>query len=87
MDIRYKVEIKEFALKSLSELPLRQQLRIRQKIDALAANPYPPGYRKLKGEELSYRIRVGDYRVVYEVHEDMVLILVLRVGHRKDVYR
>lgn len=87
MDIRYKVEIKESALKSLSALPLRQQLRIRQKIDALAGNPYPPGHRKLKGEDCSYRIRVGDYRVVYDVLNDTVIVLVLRIGHRKDVYR
>lgn len=87
MGRRYTVEIKESALKSLSGLPLRQQLRIRQKIDALAGNPYPPGHRKLKGEECSYRIRVGDYRVAYDVFEELVLILVLRIGHRKDVYR
>ena len=87
MDIRYKVEIKESALKSLSELPVRQQLRIRQKIDALADNPYPPGHRKLKGENCSYRIRVGDYGIVYDVLKDTVIVLVLRIGHRKDVYR
>ena len=87
MDLLYKIEIKESALKSLGKLPARQQLRIRQNIDALANNPYPPGHRKLKGEDHSYRIRVGDYRVIYDVFEKTVVVLVLRIGHRKDVYR
>jgi len=83
----YSVELSQSAARSLRELPTRQQLRIRQKIDALADNPCPPGHRKLKGEERSYRIRVGDYRVVYEIFEEIVMVLVLRIGHRKDVYR
>jgi mRNA interferase RelE/StbE len=83
----YTVQLAESAARALRELPSRQQLRISQKIDALADNPYPPGTRKLKGQELSYRIRVGDYRVVYEVHEEAILVFVLRIGHRKDVYR
>lgn len=83
----YTLQFSESAARSLEELPARQQLRISQKIDALSQNPYPPGHRKLKGEERSYRIRVGDYRVVYEVFEETVFILVLRIGHRKDVYR
>jgi mRNA interferase RelE/StbE len=83
----YTVQLSESAARALRELPTRQQLRISQKIDALADNPYPPGARKLKGQELSYRIRVGDYRVVYEVHEEAILVFVLRIGHRKDVYR
>jgi mRNA interferase RelE/StbE len=87
MDLRYKIEIKESALKSLVEMPARQQLRIKRKIDVLAENPCPPGHRKIKGEEHTYRIRVGDYRVVYRVFETTVVIMILRIGHRKDVYR
>ena len=87
METRYNVQIKESAVKALNELPSDQQLRIRRKIAALADNPYPPGARKLKGEEIAYRIRVGDYRVVYEVFEGAITVLVLRIGHRKDVYR
>ncbi len=87
METRYNVRIKESAVKSLKDLPSDQQVRIRRKIAALAENPYPPGSRKLKGEEIAYRIRVGDYRVVYEVFEETITVLVLRIGHRKDVYR
>ena len=47
----------------------------------------PPNSRKLKGEEHAYRIRVGDYRIIYDVLQEVLVILVLRVGHRKDVYR
>ena len=63
------------------------RVRISRAIDSLADNPVPPGARKLKGEERSYRIRVGDYRVVYDVLEEVVLVMILRIGHRKDVYR
>jgi len=63
------------------------RVRISRAIDSLADNPAPPGARKLKGEERSYRIRVGDYRVVYDVLEEVVLVMILQIGHRKDVYR
>jgi mRNA interferase RelE/StbE len=83
----YSVQLKESASEFLNELPAALRLRIFRKIEALGENPYPPGNRKLKGEERAYRIRVGDYRVVYEVYEDLVLVFVLRIGPRKDVYR
>ncbi|MDJ0899633.1 MAG: type II toxin-antitoxin system RelE/ParE family toxin [Xenococcus sp. MO_188.B8] len=57
------------------------------KIDALATEPRPEGVVKLKGEENLYRIRVGDYRVIYNVQDDRLLVLVVKVGHRGDVYR
>jgi len=84
---RYNIQIKESAAKSLKQLPPNQQLRIRQKIASLAGNPYPPETRKLKGEESAYRMRIGDYRVVSEVLEEIITVLVLRIGNRKDVYR
>lgn len=84
---RYRIEIKDSAAKSLKGLPSEQQRRIRLKINLLAENPYSPSTRKLKGEESVYRLRVGDYRVVYEVLEQTITVLVLRIGHRKDIYR
>ena len=63
------------------------RIRVTVKINALADNPYPAGTRKMKGDEHAYRLRVGDYRVVYDIIEDVVVVLILRVGHRKDVYR
>ena len=56
-------------------------------IQRLAVDPTPPGCRKLSGEEHTYRIRVQVYRIVYEIFEDLILIKVLKIGHRKDVYR
>ena len=56
-------------------------------MDALAANPRPKGVKKLSGPDDLYRIRVGDYRIVYQIHDDRLIVLVVRIGHRKDVYR
>ncbi|MFI5116312.1 MAG: type II toxin-antitoxin system RelE/ParE family toxin [Terriglobales bacterium] len=77
----------ESAARSLKKLPAGPRLRIGARIEALADNPHPPGTRKMTGEEHAYRIRIGDYRVVYDVLEDVIVVLVLRIGHRKDVYR
>ena len=53
----------------------------------LADNPRPRGVEKLEGRENRYRIRVGDYRVIYEIHDEVLLVLVVRIGHRREVYR
>ena len=84
---RYSIRFVESAARSLKKLPVGPRLRIAARIEALADNPYPPGNRKMAGEEHAYRIRIGDYRVVYDVLEEVIVVLVLRIGHRKDVYR
>ncbi|MCZ7631356.1 MAG: type II toxin-antitoxin system RelE/ParE family toxin [Microthrixaceae bacterium] len=56
-------------------------------IDLLADEPRPPGCTKLTGEDAVYRVRIGDYRILYEVIDDRLLIHVVRIGHRRDVYR
>ncbi|MFZ0913203.1 MAG: type II toxin-antitoxin system RelE/ParE family toxin [Candidatus Korobacteraceae bacterium] len=84
---RYSIRFVESAARSLKKLPAGPRLRIAARIEALADNPYPPGTRKMAGEEHAYRIRIGDYRVVYDVLDDAIIVLVLRIGHRKDVYR
>ena len=83
----YCVQILDSALRQLEELPKTQRDRIRQRIRELAANPRPQGSIKLKGEDDLYRIRVGDYRVIYTIRDDELIVLVLRVGHRREVYR
>lgn len=83
----YQVEIKSAALRDLGKLPTPVKKRIASRIDALADNPFPPGARKLSGGDALYRIRVGDYRVIYQVQEDVLIVLVVRIGHRKDAYR
>jgi mRNA interferase RelE/StbE len=83
----YRVEIARRAVKALTALPRKEQQRIRAAIDLLADNPRPPGCVALAGETRAYRVRVGDYRIIYEVFDDRLVVHVVRVGHRPDVYR
>ncbi len=71
----------------MKRLPKREQRRIKKKIDDLAENLPDPATTKMKGNNTFHRIRAGDYRIVYEIHEDRLVILVVKVGHRKDVYK
>jgi mRNA interferase RelE/StbE len=75
------------ARKALQALTLTIQRRVRTAIDRLAENPYPPGSKKLEDGDGKMRVRVGEYRIIYEVHGDVLLVLVLKIGDRKDVYR
>ena len=83
----YKVEWKRPALRELEKLPHQAVSRIVVAVGKLSADPYPPGARKLVGSDRNYRIRVGDYRVIYEVLDDVLVVSIIRVRHRKDVYR
>jgi mRNA interferase RelE/StbE len=83
----YTVHFKPSAERRLRRLPLSVQRRIVGEAAALGKNPRPAGVVKLAGDDNLWRIRVGDYRVVYEIHDDRLIVLVLRVAHRKDVYR
>lgn len=87
MPQRYRVELNEQARRELAALPKDAQARIRAKVQALADDPRPPGSKKMEGEDNLYRIRVGVYRVLYRVHDDVLLVLVVKIGHRGDVYR
>ena len=81
----YSVYIEAKADKQLGKLPQDVQDRIDEVIDGLADKPKPPGSRKLQGRE-GYRLRMGDYRVLYAVDEEGMTVTVTRVGHRKSVY-
>lgn len=83
----YQVEFSKLAAKQFEALPQQIQQRLLLRIDTLAKEPRPPGVKKLKGAENQYRIRVGDYRIIYEIQDRALLIVVLKVGHRGDVYR
>jgi mRNA interferase RelE/StbE len=85
--VAYTIHFKPLALRQLEKLPRDAQKRLAPKIEALGEDPFPIGSKKLAGFEDVWRIRVGDYRAVYQVHRGVLLILVLTVGHRKDVYR
>jgi mRNA interferase RelE/StbE len=89
----YKIIITESATKELKRIPAKMQDRIFDKIDELAEEPKPHGYKKLKSFDVPgsdyddyYRIRVGDYRVIYTIQNEQVTILILKIAHRKDVY-
>lgn len=83
----YAVEFLPSTDKSLARLPLGTQRRIVLAISELAVDPRPIGSVKLAGALEVWRIRVGDYRVLYEIHDRRLLVLVVRIGHRKDIYR
>jgi len=83
----YAIEFKPAAFRQLEKLPREVQERIAVKIETLRNDPFPAGCKKLFGLPDLWRVRVGDYRVIYQVRRGMLLILVLTVGHRRDVYR
>ena len=83
----YQIEWKRSALRELKRLDRQIVSRIVTAIDSLSANPFPPGIKKLHGGDRSYRMRVGDYRVIYEIASSRLVIEVIRVRHRKDAYR
>ena len=84
---RYEVRLARRAVRSLAELQRRDQQRIRAAIDLLAENPRPPSCVALQGEAGVFRVRVGDYRIVYEVLDQVLVVQVVRIGHRREVYR
>lgn len=84
---RYTVEFTASADKALRRLPTATQRRIVVAAESLADDPRPAGCVKLADDDNAWRLRVGDYRVVYEVHDKRVLVLVVRIGHRKDIYK
>ena len=87
MSQRFSIEFRRSADKELEKLDGRTRARILRNIIALADNPRPHGARALVGEDGLWRIRVGDYRVVYEVTDAELLVLVVRIAHRSSVYR
>ena len=85
----YRVKLTKRAAKELERLPKGAHQKIIESLDVLRINPFAEviQFRKLKTRNDLYRVRVGDYRVVYSIHADILLIRVVRVGQRKDVYR
>ena len=82
----YEVQFRKSVNKDLDPIPKRDVQRIVAAIATLADNPRPPQARKLTGSE-RYRIRCGVYRVLYEIQDDVLVVCVVKVAHRKDVYR
>lgn len=83
----YTIELKPSAVRDMQRLPHSVRTRVAQKIDALANDPFPRGSIKLEAQGDLRRIRVGDYRVIYQVRQEILVIFVIRVKQRGDVYR
>jgi mRNA interferase RelE/StbE len=84
---KYAVEISPVVLKTLNRLPKFIVVRIAGAIEGLASDPRPRGCKKLKGRGDKYRLRVDDWHVVYSVEDDRLMVWVLDVGHRREIYR
>jgi mRNA interferase RelE/StbE len=83
----YRLEWRRSATKDLRRIAAVDVPRVVAAAEALANDPFPPGCAKLSGSERSYRIRMGDYRILYDVFSGRLLIEVIKVGHRREVYR
>jgi len=82
----YTILVERYAQKQILKLDKKVIPLIKTAIASLSENPRPYGYKKLKGEE-AYRIRIGDYRIIYEIDNDKIIVSVVSVGHRKEVYK
>ena len=83
----YRIEWRRSTKKDLRKIGTQDRLRIITAVEALESDPFPRGCTKLSGSEQSYRIRIGNYRILYEVHAGHLVIEVIKIGHRKDIYR
>ena len=82
----YQIDWKSSARKELRKLPSDMIQKIMAEVESLGENPFPPGCRKLTGSEQTWRIRIGNYRVIYNVLSSILVIEIVRVAHRKDAY-
>jgi mRNA interferase RelE/StbE len=81
---RYRLAFKKSVAKDLRDLPKKDVARIRKCFDALAEDPHAAGCEKLSGQD-KYRVRQGSYRIIYEIQDDVLVVVVVKVGHRRDV--
>ena len=87
MTASYRIELTRDALRALAKLDKPVRRRVQGAIDRLADDPHPAGMIALRGAPGAFRIRIGDYRVIYVLHDDLLLVVVIDIGHRRDVYR
>lgn len=84
--LEYRITLARSAEKEIATLPLAVQKRVANAIDKLASNPHPPGSKKLRGSHHIYRVRVGDYRIIYEIYARERMVDVTHVRHRREAY-
>ena len=82
----YRIEVAPSAVRQLRKLERVAQRRVQAAIELLANEPRPDGANKLVGVDGEWRVRTGDYRIVYDIHDNVLLVLVVAVGHRRDIY-
>ncbi len=85
--MQYQVELARKAHKFLAAQSAKVQKQISEKIDLLETDPRPHGYKRLKGKKELYRVRTGDYRIIYTIKDTQLLVLVVQIGNRRDVYQ
>ena len=83
---KYEILFRPSVAKDTRQIPRGELKRILKRIDALRADPHPPGSVKLSGRDY-YRIRQGDYRIIYEIIDFRLIVVVIKIGHRRDVYK
>ncbi len=83
---KYEISVKKSAFKELDDIPKKELQKIVKKIKTLSSDPRPQGSQKLSHRE-KYRIRQGDYRIIYSIHDDDLRVHIIKVGHRKEIYR
>ncbi len=83
----YRIEVNRSAAKALKKIPKDDRNRIIEKIESLAENLPNPDTTKMKGNNPFHKVRSGDYRIIYEIQENVFVILIIKIGHRKDIYR
>lgn len=83
----YRIEFLPSAARALANLPVAVQRRIARRLDRLGEDPRPADARPLRGSADVLRVRVGDYRILYQVEEDRLVVLIIRLGHRREIYR
>lgn len=84
---RYRIRISRTAERQIKKLPLDARARVARAVQGLAVDPFPTGCRKLTGYDDVFRVRAGPYRVLYSVNAGTLIVIVLKVGHRRNVYR
>ena len=82
----YRIEISRRAAKAVTSLDKPLRRKVLAAIDALSGNPRPAGCKKLTGQQ-AWRIRADDYRIIYEIHDQVLLVIVVDIGHRREIYR
>lgn len=82
----FELQFRKSVARDLKKISKKDQVRILERIATLASDPRPPSCKKLSGQE-RYRLRQGDYRILYEIHDEILVVVVVKVGNRRDAYR